>query len=116
MLKIYCNALYFKVMYMTYESTNRNNWKCMTLNMTEDRSCECGCDVKDIDQCNGNNAIYNHQYCECECRNAKEKYSCHSTNNKRKIWKSGPECRCECHPKEFRECSTGIRYMYIFIK
>ena len=102
-------------MYKTYESLNTNNWKCLTLNMTEDKSCECGCDIRDIEECSGGKAVYNHQYCECDCKNAEEKYSCLSTQNKRKIWKRAPECRCECHPNEFRECSTGIRYMFVSV-
>ena len=94
-------------MYSTFGNTGSNPWTCLTLNMTEDKSCECGCDQLDIKECIGNKLMYNHESCECECTNNKEKYSCPSPNGRRKIWKPAPECRCECHPSEFKECSTG---------
>ena len=94
-------------MYKTYPSQGTNLWQCLTLNVTEHKSCECGCDIEDVETCKGSKVTYNDHLCECECKNLMEKYSCRSLNGRRKIWKPAPECRCECHPDEFKECSTG---------
>ena len=96
-------------MYISYDTlvNNKQYWKCLLLNMTEDTSCECGCDIQEVQECVGTKVLYNHQFCECECINSEEKYACHSTRNAKKIWKRAPECRCECHPSQHRECSTG---------
>ena len=96
-------------MYISYDTlvNNKQYWKCLSLNMTEDTSCECGCDIQEVGECVGTKVLYNHQMCECECINSEEKYSCYSTRSAKKIWKRAPECRCECHPSQHRECSTG---------
>ena len=102
-------------MYISYDTlvNNKQYWQCISLNVTEDTSCECGCDIQEVDECVGTKVLYNNQMCECECINSEEKYACYSTRSAKKIWKRAPECRCECHPSQHRECSTGKKIMIL---
>jgi len=102
-----------EVMYISYDTfvNNKQYWKCISLNVTEDTSCECGCDIQEVNECI-------HIFVKPSKReikgdmdiNSEEKYACYSTRSAKKIWKRAPECRCECHPSQQRECSTGYVY------
>ena len=62
--------------------------------------------------CTGENVEYFDETCECLCKNRDEIRLCRSYYGRKKIWKGASDCRCECHPSEFKTCSTGTSSQY----
>lgn len=74
---------------------------CQRLEVREDLSCECGCEVRRED-CRAELQLYDNNTCSCSCR-------ARSDCSERQEWDL-QHCRCVCREDTWRPCSTGYLF------
>jgi len=81
----------------------RPAYSCQTIQIQEDTSCHCGCQVRPED-CNPiHHQVYSWEHCQCRCNNHQDWLDCDQRNLE---WDSRTcSCRCPSSPPIF--CSTG---------
>jgi len=74
---------------------------CQNLEVREDVSCECGCEVRRED-CSTDLHLYDNNTCSCPCR-------ARSDCTARQEWDL-QHCRCFCREDTWQPCSTGYLF------
>ena len=74
---------------------------CQKLEVREDLSCECGCELRRED-CSTHLHLYDNNTCSCSCRGR-------SDCSERQEWDL-QHCRCVCREDTWRPCSTGYLF------
>ena len=89
-----------------YVNTLNNTDRIVTVNMTEHKSCECGCKVQRED-CSPLQVYYPDQ-CLCQCSNWLERDLC-GIYGLNKLWDES-SCSCRCAWETPTDCPTGTSF------
>ena len=79
--------------------------RCSVVEVREDDTCQCGCDVTP-DMCSHARHVYNKDTCECTCSNRHEAATC---TDKDHVW-DPRTCSCTCHRDTWKLCPTGYLF------
>ena len=74
---------------------------CQRLEVREDLSCDCGCEVR-REECSSDLHLYDENTCSCSCK-------ARSDCSARQEWDL-QSCRCVCREDTWRPCSTGYLF------